>query len=137
MKLSEVIKNYREEHHVTMEKLAQDSGISKSYISMLENEKNPKTGNPIVPSIDTLKKLALGMHMDIDSLIKILDDIPVDISTSTNDYYNNQETAQIAQDLFDSREMRILFDAARGSKPSDLLMAAEMLRRFKEGNPDG
>ena len=137
MKLSEVIKNYREVHHVTMEKLAQESGMSKSYISMLENEKNPKTGNPIVPSIDTLKKLALGMHTDIDSLIKILDDIPVDISASNNGYYDNRETAQTAQDLFDSKEMRILFDAAKGSKPSDLLMAAEMLRRFKETNPDG
>jgi len=137
MKLSEVIKKYREEHHITMEKLAQDSGMSKSYISMLENERNPKTGNPIVPSIDTLKKLAKGMHTDIDSLIKILDDIPVDISTTSGQYYDDQETAQTAQNLFDSREMQILFDAAKGSRPSDLLMAAEMLKRFKETNSDG
>ena len=137
MKLSEVLKKYREEHHITMEKLAQDSGMSKSYISMLENERNPKTGNPIVPSIDTLKKLAKGMHTDIDSLIKILDDIPVDISTTSSQYYDNQETAQTAQNLFDSREMQILFDAAKGSRPSDLLMAAEMLKRFKETNSDG
>ena len=52
-------------------------------------------------------------------------------------YYVNPETAQIAQEIFDDKNYRILFDAAKGSKPEDLLMAAELLNRLKETNPDG
>ena len=47
-------------------------------------------------------------------------------------YYTNEETAKVAQKVFDDPNYRILFDAASDAKPEDILMAAEMLRRFKE-----
>ena len=52
-------------------------------------------------------------------------------------YYLNPETAQIAQEIFDDPYLHALFDAARGTKPEDMKMAADMLSRFKETNPDG
>lgn len=52
-------------------------------------------------------------------------------------YYLNPETARIAQDVYDDPDLRLLFDASRDSKPEDIRMAAEMLRRFKETNPGG
>jgi len=52
-------------------------------------------------------------------------------------YYINEETAKKAQELFDNPSMRILFDAARDSKPEDLQMAADLLKRLKESNPNG
>lgn len=52
-------------------------------------------------------------------------------------YYFDDETAEKAQELFDDPNMRILFDAARDSKPEDLQMAADLLSRLKETNPDG
>ena len=52
-------------------------------------------------------------------------------------YYYDQETAEMAQELFDDKNLRVLFDAARGSKPADLLMAAELLNRLKGTNPNG
>lgn len=52
-------------------------------------------------------------------------------------YYVNPETAQIAQEIFDDKDLHALFDAARGSSPEDLKLAAEMLRKFKATNPDG
>ncbi|HAB94850.1 MAG TPA: XRE family transcriptional regulator, partial [Lachnospiraceae bacterium] len=33
--------------------------------------------------------------------------------------------------------MRVLFDAAQDSRPEDLQMAADLLRRLKKTNPDG
>ncbi len=51
-------------------------------------------------------------------------------------YYINDETAAIAQEIFENRGMRTLFDAARNSKPEDLQMAAELLARLKGTNPD-
>lgn len=47
------------------------------------------------------------------------------------------ETARIVQEVFEDPNMRILFEAARGSKPDDIKMAADMLNRFKSTNPDG
>lgn len=52
-------------------------------------------------------------------------------------YYLNPETAQIAQQVFDDPNLRILFDAARDVKPENIRLAAEMLKRFKETNPNG
>lgn len=48
----------------------------------------------------------------------------------------NPETAEIAQQLFEDKDLRVLFDAARDSSPEDLQMAAELLRRLKGANPD-
>lgn len=52
-------------------------------------------------------------------------------------YYINPETAEIAQQVFQDPDLRLLFDAARDVKPENIRLAAEMLRRFKQSNPDG
>ena len=79
MKLSEIIKNYRKEYNIPLDMLAEKSGLSKGYLSMLENDRNPRTGKPITPSLDALRKLAKGMRTDLDNLISIMDDQNVDI----------------------------------------------------------
>lgn len=58
-------------------------------------------------------------------------------STGSDGYYLNKETAATAQELYDNKDLRVLFDAARNARPEDLRMAAELLKRFKESNPDG
>lgn len=52
-------------------------------------------------------------------------------------YYVYGETAKVAQEIFENKDMRILFDAARDSKPEDIRRAADILQRFKATNPDG
>lgn len=52
-------------------------------------------------------------------------------------YYLNDETAEMAQELYADKNMRLLFDAAKNSKPQDLQMAADLLKRLKETNLDG
>ena len=41
MNLGEIVKNYRDQHSLTMDEFAERSGLSKGYISMLEKNKNP------------------------------------------------------------------------------------------------
>ena len=53
------------------------------------------------------------------------------------EYYIYGDTARKAQELFDNKDLRILFDAAEGSRPEDLQMAADLLMRLKETNRDG
>ena len=52
-------------------------------------------------------------------------------------YYTDPETEKIAQEIFDDSDLHALFRAARGSKPENLAMAAELLSRLKGTNPDG
>ena len=49
-------------------------------------------------------------------------------------YYFDKDTGDKAQELFENQNLRILFDAARDSRPEDLQMAAELLERLKRTN---
>lgn len=51
-------------------------------------------------------------------------------------YYTNPDTAKKAQELFDDPKYRVLFDAAEGSDPDDLQMAADLLLRLKQTRRD-
>ena len=46
-------------------------------------------------------------------------------------YYLNTETATIAQQIFDSRELRSLFDAAKDASPEDLQTTQDILLALK------
>lgn len=69
MTLGEIISRYREENKMSMDRFAQKSGLSKSYISMLEKNYNPTTGKTINPTVDVIEKAAEVMNMDFDELI--------------------------------------------------------------------
>ena len=74
MLLGEIIKDYRVKHNLSLQDFADKIGTSRSYIHMLEKNINPSTNKPINPSIETLKSLANAMDLDVDTLLKKLDD---------------------------------------------------------------
>ena len=74
MKLSEYIVKFRDDHQLTQRQFASMCGISSGYMSMIENDYNPRTGKPPVLSIPTIKKLASTMGMTIHSLAESVDD---------------------------------------------------------------
>lgn len=88
-----------------------------------------KTGKH-TPNKDNLKRIAEYFGVSVDYLMTGID-------APNETYYANPETAKIAQELFDNPDLRVLFDAAKDAKPEDLKLAADMLKRFKESNPDG
>ena len=60
------------------------------------------------------------------------DDTDISVSSVTGDkFYFSNETAETAQMLYENPDLRMLFDAAKDSRPEDLLLAADMLRRLK------
>lgn len=81
-----------------------------------------------------------------DKLQKIADCLGVSINYFTDEesgqpigYYINPETAAIAQDIFENKELRLLFDAARDAAPEDLETVHSMLlalKRKERGNID-
>lgn len=73
MTLGEIVKHFRITHNWSMDKFAQESKLSKGYISMLEKNENPKSKKPIIPSLETIKRVSQVINIDVDSLIKQLD----------------------------------------------------------------
>lgn len=81
-----------------------------------------------------------------EKLQKIADCLGVSVNYFTDDfddrsvgYYINDETAAIAQDIFENKELRLLFDAARDATPEDLETVHSMLlalKRKERGNID-
>ena len=53
-------------------------------------------------------------------------------SMSGKKYYFDDETAALAEAICKDSNLRALFDAARGTKPEEMKLAADMLARFKE-----
>ena len=76
-------------------------------------------------------------------------EVPVDVIAEGNRSYELQKdlwtrmeymidemTAHAAQNVFDDPNLRLLFDAAEGSRPEDIKMAADLLTRLKEARRD-
>lgn len=73
MTIGELVNKYRTEHELPMQEFANRCNLSKSYISMLEKSVNPRNNKPIIPTIETYNKIARGMNMELDNLLKMLD----------------------------------------------------------------
>ena len=83
MKLSNIITDYRNQEQISQREFARRCGLSNSYISFIENEHNPRTGKPIVPTLEQYQKIATGMGLTVHQLFERLDeDSPVDLHVS-------------------------------------------------------
>lgn len=91
-----------------------------------------------VPKYDKLQKIADFFGVSVDYLLSEnpdTTDAPVQ-KIEQPVYYTNPDTAKKAQELFDDPKYRVLFDAAEGSDPDDLQMAADLLLRLKQTRRD-
>ena len=77
MTLGQLIKDYRKERGLSQRQFAIACGLSNGFISMVENNCNPRTNKPVVLSITSLKKIADGLGLSVDKLIDTTDDIPI------------------------------------------------------------
>lgn len=73
MTLGDLVKKYRTAHRLSMEEFAERAGLTKGYISMLEKNKNPQSGKPIAPSLESFRGVAAAMGININELIASVD----------------------------------------------------------------
>lgn len=67
--LGDLIKQYRQEHRMSMQEFADRAGLSKSYINMLEKNENSTTRKPIIPTIKTINAVARAMGVSSTDLL--------------------------------------------------------------------
>ena len=78
-----------------------------------------------LPRMGKVQLLADYFNIKKSDLIDETDD------THTPDYYLNPETSKIAQEIYDNKELSLLFDAARDANPEDLQTVHSMLMALK------
>lgn len=72
MTIGDVIKEFRKLNDLSLDEFGKMAGLSKSYVSMLENNKDPR-GNPVNPSLETIDKIAGAIGVDVDALVGQID----------------------------------------------------------------
>ena len=107
MKLSDLIIEYRARMNISQREFSRKCDLSNTYISFIEKEKNPKTGRPVVPTLEQYKKIADGMGISVQRLFELLDkDAPVDMGPSPAD--GSFDASSILDGIPHTEEARIL-----------------------------
>lgn len=99
MKLEELIRQFREREHLTMQEFADRCGLSKGFVSMLEKGQHPQSKRRLIPSLATLKKISVGMGLSLDELLLMLDgDTTVSLVRDPTDYSLSPDERQLIED---------------------------------------
>lgn len=119
MNTVERIKSICSERNIPISKLERDCDFSNGYINSLKKGTLPN-----------------------DRLLKIADYLGVNasfLSTGRNiaeEYYFDDEAAKIAQEIFENKELKLLFDTAKTVNPEDLQIVHAMLKALKKKDSD-
>ena len=77
-----------------------------------------------IPRMGKVQALADYFHINKSDLIE-------DKSTTEKSYYTNKETQQLAQEIFDNPDLKMLFDTTRDCTTEDMKKLISMVKDFK------
>lgn len=115
MTFYERIEILRKEKGISQGNLEKELGFSNGSYSKWKNS---------VPTHERLVKLADYFNVSVEYLT-------TGEEKENETYYLNEETAKMAQEIFENKELRVLFDSARDSSPEDLHTVHSMLLALK------
>ncbi len=119
MSIGENIKTFRELRNMSQYELSQILGVSDKTVSSWEiNRTEPKMG--------MIEKICKALDC------KKIDIIGNDETENQVSYYINSETREIAQKIYENKDLSLLFDAARDAEPEDLQTVHTMLMALKK-----
>lgn len=119
----ESFENLCKEKGLTVYRVAKMTGISTAAFSAWK-------GGRYTPKIERRRKIADALGVSVEVLDG--DAEIVHKSVEGKEYYFSDKTAQAAQSLFESRGLRVLFDAAQDESEENLLKFAAMIRAYKD-----
>lgn len=105
------------EKNVTPYRVHKETGISTATLSDWKNGKSQ-------PKKDKIEKICEYFGVPVSYFYED--------SISSDGYYLNDETAEMAQALFENQNLRVLFDAAKDASPEDLKTTYDMLMALKK-----
>lgn len=111
----ERVKAICKERKIPISKIERDLGYANGYIGQLKKGVFPA---------DRLQDIAEYLGVSSEYLLN-------GDEKESDKYYLNDETAEMAQAMFENRDLRVLFDAARYASPEDLKTTYDMLMALK------
>lgn len=112
MNTVERVKAICKERKIPVYKLEKDLGFSNGYISQLKKGSLPD---------DRLEKVADYLDVSVAYLM----------SGEEAEYYTNPEAAEMAQEIFENRDLRLLFDVAKDVTPEQLKLLHDLALSWK------
>ena len=116
MEFKDRLRELRKKRGMSQVALAERLGLSKSTIGAYE------TGD-ITPSVDALNLLADFFNVDIDYLLG---------KEAGSTYYLDPEAAELAKEIANRKDLRILFDATRDISKEDMDVIIRMVEGLKK-----
>ena len=114
----EVFEQLLQKFGVSTADVCKATGIGQSTMSNWKSRRNLISGK-------NAQKIADYFHVSVDFLMT------GEEKEGGETYYLNDETTKIAQDIFENKELRLLFDTARNAEPEDLKAVHNMLLALK------
>lgn len=115
MGLYENVKSIAKSRGYSINQLEKELGFARSYISKFQK---------ITPSMDKVQKIADFLDVSVDRLIN------GEKNDNTVGYYLNEETAKLAQEMFEDPDMRSLFDMKRNMPPERFKAHMEFMKNL-------
>lgn len=113
----EIFEQLLHSYGISAYKFCKETGISQSTISTWKSKKNLISG-------EIAKKIADYFGVTVDYLM-------TGEEKEGDKYYLNDDTAAMAQKLFENKDLKVLFDAAQDATPEDLKTTYDMLMALK------
>lgn len=113
MTIKERIKELCNEHKISVAKLERECGFANGYISKLDKS---------TPNTAKIQKIADRFNVSVDYIM----------TGENSEGYYSKETAEIAQQIYQNRELHLLFDITRDSSPKELTDFANMILIMKK-----
>jgi len=124
MNTIEKIRNICKEKGIAVSKVERDLGFSNGYIN------SQKKGRI---QFERLVKISGYLRVPMDELVGDDDDeLREIVSSDSHSYYLNDETKEIAQEIFENKDMKVLFDVARKTSPEHLKAYTNFLKELQQ-----
>lgn len=88
MNLGTIIKNYRNEHNLSLRDFSKRCNLSYTYISMLEKGADYRNNKPLSPTLDAVTKIALGLNLSLEELLRIMDNQEINLKGTSPEYFD-------------------------------------------------
>ena len=114
----DIFEQLLQKFNVTAYKVSKATGVTQATLSTWKSGKS-------TPSAETFAKIANYFNVTVDYLMTGIE------KDGGEKYYLNDETAETAQKIFENKELRVLFDAAKDASAEDLQTVHSMLLALK------
>lgn len=130
MTLGEIIKTYRKKHKISQIEFAEKANLTKGYISMLENNYNPSTQKPIMPSVQVVLDVAKAMNISANTLLDLMDNEDINLQSSVLVSEHLTEESNLKAMGLSDNEIELLFTYREidSKRQAELLSYASYLR---------